>query len=350
MQRFRFFPTALVLVAVLVPGAVASADAAALIVAHKTDDTVSLMDPSSGRTVVLLPTGPGPHEVVASADGRTWVVSNYGREAAGSTLTVVRWPGGRDVSASTLRLGDDRRPHGLAWLPGDRVAVTTEGSGQLLVVDPLSGAILKRIPTGQAVSHMVVATADGQRAFVANIGAGTITAIDLAAGRKLADIPTGRGAEGIALTPDGREVWVANREADTLTVVDAARLEVRGQVPCPGFPIRVAVTPDGKRVLVSCARSGELAAFDAAARTELVRRKLDLGPVEGAARRLFGDRFGGSPVPVGLVVAADGTRAYVAATQADVVVVVSPETLEVIDRIPTGREPDGLACVRAVPS
>ncbi len=62
-----------------------------------------------------------------------------------------------------------------------------------------------------------------------------------------------------------------------------------------------------------------------------------------ASRRLFGDRFGESPVPVGLVIAPDGETAWVAATQADVVVVFDPDTLEVVDLIKAGQEPDGMA-------
>jgi YVTN family beta-propeller protein len=74
-----------------------------------------------------------------------------------------------------------------------------------------------------------------------------------------------------------------------------------------------------------------------------VRKKLDLSTVPDAATRLFGDRFGESPVPVGLVISPDDKIAWVAATQSDVVVVVDVETLEVVDLIRTGKEPDGMA-------
>ena len=45
----------------------------------------------------------------------------------------------------------------------------------------------------------------------------------------------------------------------------------------------------------------------------------------------------------GVVVSADSKKAWVAATQADVVVVVDVETLDVIDLIEAGKEPDGMA-------
>jgi DNA-binding beta-propeller fold protein YncE len=96
-------------------------------------------------------------------------------------------------------------------------------------------------------------------------------------------------------------------------------------------------------VLVSCAKSGEVALFDRATRKELRRSRIGLEAAPEAVARLFGDRFGSSPVPVGLVVSPDEPRAWIAATQSDVVVALDSETLEVRGLIPTGREPDGMA-------
>jgi YVTN family beta-propeller protein len=181
------------------------------------------------------------------------------------------------------------------------------------------------------------------RAFVANIGSGSVTAIDLETGKKLADIATGDGAEGIATTPDGGEIWVGNRGADSLSVIDPETLEIRATLACPGFPIRVAISPDGKHALVSAARSGEVVLFDVAQRKELRRSQLDLSNAPDATQRLFGDRFGKSPVPVGLVISPSGDRAWVAATQADAVVVLEPRSLKILDVLTAGREPDGMA-------
>ena len=61
----------------------------------------------------------------------------------------------------------------------DRVAVTTEGSRHLLILDPGARRIVAEIPTDQSVSHMVVVTRDGARAFVTNIDSGTTTVIDV---------------------------------------------------------------------------------------------------------------------------------------------------------------------------
>jgi YVTN family beta-propeller protein len=326
--------------AILISSPVAMAET--LVVANKSDDTVDLIDLGTGVSAATLPTGHAPHEIAVSPEGDLAVITNYGdREVPGHTLTVI------DIrqaqSLRTIDLGDHTRPHGLGFIGQDKVVVTTEGSAHLLVVDIDKGQILKAVETGQEISHMVAATPDGTRAFVANIGSGTVTAIDLEAGAKIADIVTGAGAEAIALTPNGREVWVGNRGADTLSILDPSTLEILETIPCPGFPIRIAFTPDGSRALISAARSGEVVVIDTGRRQELTRTRLDLSNAPDASRRLFGDRFGESPVPVGLVISPDGETAWVAATQADAVVVVEPRQLVVRDLLAAGHEPDGMA-------
>jgi YVTN family beta-propeller protein len=323
-------------------GLIAPLAADTLLVANKSDHTVDLIDLDTGSSRATLPTGQAPHEIAVSPDGRTAVVANYGdRAQPGSTLTVLDVGEARVLR--TIDLGRHTRPHGVIWISDESLAVTTEGSAHLLVVDPHEGVILTETPTEQEISHMVTSVPRASRAFVANIRSGTVTAVDLGTGKKLADIATGDGAEGIAATPDGSEVWVGNRAADTLSIIDPETLEIEMTVPCPGFPIRVAVTPDGRRALVSAARTGEVVLFDVEKREELRRSKLDLSNAPDAAQRLFGDRFGESPVPVGLVIHPSGEKAWVAATQADAVVVLEPETLNVLDALEAGREPDGMA-------
>jgi YVTN family beta-propeller protein len=267
-------------------------------------------------------------------------VSDYGdREKPGRTVTLLDLEAGTKLG--TIELPEGARPHGLHPLADGRLLVTAEGLEELLLVDPKARRVEARVPTRQETSHMVVATPDGARAFVANIGSGTVTVVE--GRRAIKQIPTGKGAEGIAITPDGREVWVANREADTVSVIGVASLEVVATVPAASFPIRVKITPDGKRALVSCAKTGNVAIFDAASRKEIGRIALDAEAVAGAEKRIFSDQFGKSPVPVGLLVAPDSRRAWVASTNADVVSELDLDKLAVVARRRAGREPDGLA-------
>ena len=315
-----------------------------LIVLNKSDNTASIVDAKTGAARATVLVGKGPHEVEVLSDGRTAAVSNYGtREEPGRTLTLIDLE--KRAAVATIELPEGARPHGLKALSDGRLLVTAEGLKELLIVDPKARRVAARVPTGREVSHMVAASADDKRAYVASIGSGSVTVVDLAGAKKIKDIPTGEGAEGIAITPDGREVWVVNRAADTVSIVDTKTLEVAATVRAPQFPIRVKITPDGKRALVSCARSGDVAVIDAATKKEIKRISIDREAVPGSETRLFSTQFGKSPTPVGLLVAPDSKRAWVASTNADVVSVLDLDSLAIVGRITAGKEPDGLAGV-----
>jgi YVTN family beta-propeller protein len=315
--------------------------AATLVVANKSEATVSLVDLASRAVRATLPTAAGPHEVAVSPDGRTAIVSGYGpRGTAGSTLSVVDLPARR--IARTIQLAPYSRPHGIAWTgDGRRLLVTAEADRALLVVDPERAIVERALLTGAELSHMVVASPDGRRAYVANIGSGSVTVFDLTSGQRLAEVRTGPGAEGIALTRDAAELWVANREADSITVVDTTTLAPQATLSAPAFPIRLAATPDGRSMLVTCAKSGDLAVFSVAEHRLTRRVPLPATPA-ASADHFAGDRFGTSSVPVGLVIDAEGRRAYVAHSNADLISVVDLTTWSKILDLRAGREPDGL--------
>ena len=312
-----------------------------LLVLNKTDATLSFVDAGSGELRAVIGTGVGPHEIAVEPGGKRAIVANYGTAIAGRSLTLVDLD--KRVPLDTIDLGENRRPHGIAFRFASRVLVTCEASKTLVEVDLEKRAVARSIATDQQGAHMLVIAPDGRRVFVANVVSGSMSAFDLEAGTLLQSLPTGLGAEGIAITPDGSEVWVSNRGADPLSVVDARSLEIRATIPCAKFPIRVQLTPDGARALVSNAQSGEVAVFDVASRREVARLSLAITPVERQDERLFGSAFGGSPVPVGILIEPSGKRAFVANTNADVISVLDLQELALSGRLRAGREPDGLA-------
>jgi YVTN family beta-propeller protein len=274
-------------------------------------------------------------------------VANYGTaEQPGSTLSIVDLEYPRELRR--IELGEHRRPHGVAWFAPERIAVTSEASRSLVIVDPRAGRIVERFGTGQEGSHLVVVQADGSRAYVTNRLSGTTTVIDLGTGRKLGDVATGPGSEAIALTPDGREAWVAAREAGTLTIFDARTLEVLATVPMPGGPIRVAISSGGT-ALVSCTESGEVIAIDVASRRVIARRSLDLPMAESAKARTAADTTSSGALPVGLAVSADGVAVNVAATRLDKIARLLLPGLELDRAIDVPGEPDGMAVTPLLP-
>jgi DNA-binding beta-propeller fold protein YncE len=324
------------------------ASAETLLVVRKTDNAVDFMDPGSGLRLASVLTGNAPHEISVSPDGKRAVVSNYGtREHPGSTLSIVDLE--QPQEAKRIDLAPHTRPHGVAWFAADRIAVTTEGSRHVLLVDPASGRVVSAIETAQETSHMVVVSADARRAYVTNIGSGTTTAIDLVAGRKLEDIATGEGSEALALTPDGRELWVAARADGHIAVVDTATFAVKARLPLSGIPIRIGMTSDGRTALVTCAGAGEIVAFDVATRAERRRARVAVPLAQGAQERPFARLAPGSVLPVGLLVSRDGRSAYVAATMGDRVVQFDTRTLELLRSLDVGGEPDGLGSTPVIP-
>jgi DNA-binding beta-propeller fold protein YncE len=315
----------------------AAARAEVLLVGNKSGHTLWALDLASGERVAEFATGIGPHEVEISPDGRLAVVSNYGeRERPGNSLTVVGWTT-REV-LRVVDLGEDSRPHGMAFLPDGRLAVTTEGSDRLLVVDPVAGEILQRIPVGEGVAHMVAVSHGGRYAWVTNISAGTLERVDLEAGEVTGRVETGAGAEGVVAIGD--EVWVTNRADDTVSVVDTDSLEIVATLDSIGFPIRTAVTPDRRHALVTNARAATLSVFDIAER-QLVATVQVADPGAEYRETLLGQ----AALPIGMVIHPDGSRVFVAISGGDEVAVISTDGWEVVDRWPTGREPDALGIV-----
>lgn len=325
---------------------VSAADSGTLLVLNKSDNTVSLIDLATRKTLATIPTGVGPHEVAVSPNGKLAVITNYGSQTAGSTLTVVDIPGRKQLK--TIDLGEYRRPHGIVWLQGNEVAVTAEGNKALLVVDVDTAKVLGAVVTNQNVSHMVVVAPKHRRAFVANIGSGSVTVIDLKEMKRISDIQTGAGAEGIDISPDHKEVWVTNRAANTVSVIDVAALKVTATIESKDFPIRAKFAPGGKYVLVSNARSGDVAVFDAATKKEVTRISMQVKASEASSSgaRIFGNQFGQSPVPVGILVAPGLRHAFVANTNADIVTMIDLKTWQIADRLTAGKEPDGLGYSR----
>lgn len=324
-----------------------------LVVLEKDSAAARLLDPTTGATLARLPTGPFPHEVAVSPDGATAVVADYGASAPGRTLTVLDLRGRRVVR--TVDLGAYRRPHGIVWLPdgagaaSQRVAVTAEQSRALLVVDVGAGRVERAIPTGQQGTHMIALAPGGRRAWTANIGSGSVTAVDLAAGAAGRTVTTGRGPEALDVSPDGREVWAADRQLDRVTVLDAATLDSVASLPTGRFPNRLKFTPDGRTVLVSNAAAGTLGVYDARARRLVTTVALGEGPAAAPGPM---NPTGRGTVPLGIQVAPDGRRAWVALNAAGALAEVAlpagqPEAARVVRRVPAGAGPDGMAYAAA---
>lgn len=315
----------LALAVVLLPS-VAVAQVAGLrgtvVVTNKTPSTFSIIDVESGRLVATLPTGEGPHELALSRDGGTAVVTNYAGRP-GNTLTVINVPG-RQV-LRTVDLGTWHRPHGIVFLPGDSlVAVTSEASGQVLIVAVADGQVRKAVPTTQQLSHMVGVAADGIRAFTGNVGSHTVSELDLTAGVFVRQWAVPEQPEAINVTPDGAEVWVGSNATGKLSVISPATGQVVTAAEGFGWPYRVVFTPDRSTVLVPDLKRQELRFIDRASHRELGRVSLPGGE------------------PQGLALTPDGRFAFQSLSTGARVAVIDVAARAVVGYLPAGETPDGI--------
>jgi len=85
------------------------AGAGALIVLSKGDLTMSVVDPASLKVIGKVPSGPDPHEIVASSDGRMAYIANY--NGGGNIITPVDLVAMKALTP--IDLGPLRAPHGL---------------------------------------------------------------------------------------------------------------------------------------------------------------------------------------------------------------------------------------------
>lgn len=298
-----------------------------LVVANQGDQSIHLIEAASGRNLAVIPTSPAPHEVAVSRDGRWAVVTNYVTPGSppGHTLQVIDVPALK--VARVIELGRYLAPHDVEFLPGDSLlAVTSEVTSSVVLVDFASGQVKGALATGAAGSHMIAFTADGRRIFSANVHAGTATEIDVAGGRIVRTYAAGPGAEGLAVTPDGRQLWVASLGQGSTSVFDTGTGEKIATLPTPGHPYRITITPDGRKALIPAPMANLLRVVDVATRAE------ETIAVEGG--------------PGGAVVAADGRTVYLPLVGASGVAVVDLEAKRVLRTLPSGAGPDGIGIAR----
>jgi len=302
----------------------------------KADHTLAIVDPVTLNVVARVPVGSDPHEVIASADGKTAYVSIYGGGSL-HELNVI------DLVAKKPLMNIDTRPlfgpHGLMFANG-KVWFSAEGSKAVGSYDPSTQKLDWSMGTGQDRTHMIYVTDDGKKIYTTNINSGTVsilvdTLIQPGASAPAnakpredwiqAIIPVSRGSEGFDVSPHGNELWTASAEDGTISIIDLGAKKLAAKIEAKVLGAnRLKFTPDGKMVFIASLRTGELTIYDAKSRKELKRLKVG----QGAA---------------GILMDPDGSRAFVACSPDNYVAIIDLKTLEVVRHLDVGGVPDGLA-------
>jgi DNA-binding beta-propeller fold protein YncE len=311
-----------------------STPGAALLVLSKGDLTLGIVDPATLKVLARMPSGPDPHEVVASTDGKLAYISNYG---GGTYHTIAVIDLVAQKALPSLDLGALLGPHGLVFA-GGKLWFTVEGAKAVGSYDPAANKIDTIIGTGQGRTHMIFVSGDLKRIITSNVSSATMTIIDKTSGpgRGGAGGPprtdwdetvvgVGRGAEGFDVAPNGSELWAANAQDGTVSIVDLSSKKATQTLAANVEGAnRLKFTPDGLLVLISTLRGPEVTVFDAA--TRKIVKRVNVG--HGAA---------------GIQMQPDGSRAFVACTPDNYVAILDLKSLDVTGHIDAGKQPDGLA-------
>jgi YVTN family beta-propeller protein len=321
-----------------------------LLILSKREQTLAIVDPTTLRVLKRVPVGNDPHEVIASSDGKTAYVSNYGGGAY-NTLAVI------DLAAQqplpSIDLGPLRGPHGLTFV-GGKTWFTAEAAKVIGRYDPATNKVDWVLGTGQNRTHMIYVSPDEQRIITTNVSSATVSIIDkitvnppgpppgAPAGPPPGApqggpppgprtdwnetvVPVGKGSEGFDVSPNEKELWVANAQDGTISIIDIDAKKVTQTLDANVQGAnRLKFTPDGKLVFIASLRGPDVTVIDAATRKEI--KRIPVG--HGAA---------------GILMQPDGARVYVACSPDNYVTVIDLKSLQIIGRINAGNEPDGLA-------
>ncbi|MDQ6706897.1 MAG: YncE family protein [Acidobacteriota bacterium] len=251
--------------------------------------------------------------------------------------------------------------------------VLNKEEGSLAIVDPSSGKIAGRVPTGES-PHEVAASADGKLAFVGNYGAhtpgNTITIVDIALRKRLRDVDLGplRRPHGIVaadskiyftaewnkivgrydpasgkidwllgtgqntthmilVSKDANTIFTANIGSDDVSVFERASPSAGWNatvIPVGKGPEGIDISPDGKQLWAANSRGGSVSIIDIASRR--VIETLDV-------RTKRSNRLKFTP---------DGKLALISDLEGGDLVILDVASRKEIKRLPLGRAPEGI--------
>jgi DNA-binding beta-propeller fold protein YncE len=298
-----------------------------LLALSKTEHTLAIVDPATLKVLSKVPVGEDPHEVIASADGKTAYVSIYGGGSL-HTINII------DLVAQQRKPDVDTKPlygpHDVVYV-NNKLWFTAEGSKAVGRYDPAANKIEWSMGTGQERTHMLHVTNDANNIYTININSGTVSILSNSPAQNGREnwtqtlVPVARGSEGFDVTPDGKSLWTVSGQDGSISIIDLAGKKSDATIDAKLVGAnRLKFTRDGKYALIASLRMGQLIVYDVAARKEW--KRIDIG--HGAA---------------GILVQPDNKRAFVACTPDNYVAVIDLNTWELKDKLDVGKNPDGLA-------
>lgn len=238
---------------------------------------VAIIDTTTDQIVRVMPTGPIPKYVAASPDGKWVAIAHWGDNTLGVIDTSSGDPAAfayrperlvveRVLSQSGL-FGTDRDStcgyclRGTVFTPDSSLLLVARmGGGGIAGFDTSTWSYLGTVGGEKPTPRHLVISPDGNTLFVSSNKSGYVNSIPLKAvvdGLRAAtgtsvDIEgwtstfVGGGARTIELSSDGRWLFAASNSTAKLVALRAATLEKVAEVRTDSYTVGLAIAPDGK--------------------------------------------------------------------------------------------------------
>lgn len=349
MQKMNRSTLASLLLPVALTGCAADpapADAAPRELVYVTNEgsgELTVLDAATDSIVATIAVGTRPRGVRASADGRSVYVALSGSPRCPPPMT----------DEECARMGADK---------------SKDGIGE---VDAVARRLVRVLPGGSDPETFDLSR-DGARIFVSNEDVDSASFVDVESGSIVRAVAVGREPEGVRLHPDGRTVWVTGETDHDVTVLDTGTGEELARVPVGRRPRDLVFSADGALAYVSAEVDGVVSVVNARTfrpvRTitlpegakpmglALAENDSRLWVANGRARTVSLIDLATDSVlasidagvrPWGIALTSDGSKLYTANGPSGDVSVIDTEQMTVIRRIPTGELPWGVAIAPA---
>lgn len=314
-----------------------------LYVTNFMSNDVSVIDLSNGKVMATIPVGKNPTGMAVSPDKEEVYVANMWS----GTVSVISTAQNAVTHTITIpTFNAPAVPFGMAMVPdGSRVYVTNLNDGTVRVIDTQTKTIVDTITEAYDWAMRYIAMSpDGEYAWSIGTGDGKISVIRTSDNRVVAKIFGLPSARHMAFTPDGKRAYVTGEKFSRVYVIDTSTYALLSviQFPVGSGTITTDISPDGKFALVS----------NFFGKPSLI----DIDPASPRYHRIIGEIPPKSSYEYCIVIAPDGKFAYLSnqadrgATPNSINIIdlgeESPTRNTIINSIPVGQQPWGIAIVR----
>jgi DNA-binding beta-propeller fold protein YncE len=249
---------------------------------------VAIIDTQTDQIVRVMPTGPIPKYVEASPDGQWVAVTHWGDNTVALIDTSTGNPGEFTYRSELLVVevqlsqkglsGEDRDKacgyclRGTVFTPDSKTLLVSRMSGGGIAgFDVESGRYLGTVQGMRPTPRHLVIDGKGESLFLSSNASGYVSKVSLerlveslqAADGELVALSefeatfVGSGARTISLGPAGRYIFAAVHMGSEVVVIDSHTMKVVSRIRTDSFTVGLTVSPDGSQVWTTSQARGE---------------------------------------------------------------------------------------------